>query len=416
MEVTIHPKEIKGTITIPPSKSDAQRTYLSAALANGTSTIMGWGESDDEKAMRNVIQQLGAKCEVLASGELLITGLTEFPKDATISPGESGLGIRLLTPVCASFNASTRIEAEGSLKTRPMDFFELYLPKFQGKCVTTNGCPPLHVSGPLVGAEATVDGSLSSQFISGLLMALAKTEGDSRLEVLDMKSGAYIDMTLETLKAFGIEIQRPTPNVFEIKGGQKYTSTEYTIDADWSSASYWLVAAAIGHPVILRGLRLNSLQADMEMLKFLASANCQFIAKDDTIEVNGTYLTAFRVDATNCPDLFPALVTLAAYCVGKSTIKGVNRLVHKESHRGLTLQEEFGKLGVKIDLEDDLMTIHGTGVVGGGVTHSHHDHRIAMCLGIAGTRSEEPITIGTAEAVSKSYPTFWSDLEKLSIN
>lgn len=416
MEISIHPSKLSGSITIPPSKSDAQRTYLAAALAKGTSVITGWGNSDDERAMRAAIQQLGAKVAVGSNGELHITGWKNTPSETQISAGESGLGIRLLTPVCATFSGTTIIKGEGSLQTRPMDFFSQNLPLFGASCETTNNCPPLTVQGPIKAANATVDGSLSSQFISGLLMALPKAEAESELTVTELKSGAYVDMTLQTLNAFGIQINRTLENVFTIPGNQIYQATDYHIDADWSSASYWLVAAALGHPIRIQGLRMDSLQADKALIGFLEAANCHVhIDENGIIDIDGTHRHAFKVDATDCPDLFPALVTLAAYIAGTTIISGANRLEHKESHRGLTLQKEFGKLGLKIDLIDDEMHIHGTGVVLGGTVYSHHDHRIAMCLGIAGTLSETPIEITEAQAISKSYPDFWDDLDELTI-
>ena len=401
-----------GVVAIPASKSDAQRAYLAAALAPGKSTITGWGSSNDEHAMLTAIIQLGATVS-MEEDELIIEGIQHFPEMAVISAGESGLGIRLLSMVCAAHKGVFSVTGEGSLAERPMAFVETHLPLFGASCHTTNGKVPLEIHGPMYGATAKVDGSLSSQFISGLLMALPLVDGNSELQVQQLISKPYIDMTLQTLEAFGIVVRTKAPSTYIIPGEQMYHATHYQIDADWSSASYWLVAAAIGHPVALRGLRLDSFQADKALMSFLQAANCQVIFKEDTISVDGSSRKSFQVDATDCPDLFPALVTLAASCEGTSVISGASRLTYKESHRGLTLQSEFGKLGVKIDLIEDDMHIHGTGIISGGMVDSHNDHRIAMCLAIVATLADEVVEIQGAESVAKSYPDFWRDLEAL---
>lgn len=416
MEKQIKPNLRSGIIAIPASKSDAQRAYLAAALSHGKSVITGWGKSLDEKAMLAAITELGAVITISPDNELIITGIEQFPKKATISAGESGLGIRLLSMICAAHPGVFQIHGEGSLKVRPMLFLEEYLPLFGARCKTTGGAVPLEITGPMHGADTTVDGSMSSQFISGLLMALPLIQGDSVVHAENLKSTPYVNMTLQTLEAFGIDVRKEKGrSAYVIEGGQFYQATPYQIDADWSSASYWLVASAIGHDIALSGLRLDSLQADKALMSFLQAANCHVSFDQDTICVDGSERKAFTVDATDCPDLFPALVTLAAYCDGISTIKGASRLEHKESHRGLTLQSEFAKLGVRIDLTADELFIHGTGIVNGGVVTSHNDHRIAMCLAIAGTLSSAPITVLLAESVSKSYPDFWDHLEQLEV-
>jgi len=412
MEKKVEPASRKGKVIVPASKSDVQRAYLAAALAEGTSVISGTGTSDDERAMLTAIQMLGARV-THSETEAVIEGMAHFPETAIISAGESGLGIRLLGMVCAAHPGYFTITGTGSLVTRPMDFFEEVVPKFGGSCSTDKGTLPLRFQQPMKGAEVEVDGSLSSQFISGLLMALPLAEGDSLLHVNELKSSPYVEMTLQTLEAFGITISYTGLDRFEIKGNQKYKAANYAVDADWSSASYWLIASAIGHPVSVHGLKMNSLQADKNLLNFLMAANCKVNRSENGITIDGSQRQSFSVDATNCPDLFPALVTLAAFCNGESVIKGVLRLMHKESDRSLTLQSEFGKLGVRIALTEDTMTIHGNGKLKGGNVSSHHDHRIAMALAIAGLSAETAVIIEDAEAVSKSYPEFWDVLEGL---
>jgi 3-phosphoshikimate 1-carboxyvinyltransferase len=413
MEKRIEPGQRKGSVAIPASKSDGQRAYLSAALANGRSVISGSGSSNDELAMLAAIQALGAVI-TYANNELIINGIEKFPSSATVSAGESGLGIRLLGMVCAVHNGNFVITGTGSLVSRPMDFFEEVIPVLGGECLTNLGKLPLEIVKPVNGGEARVDGSLSSQFISGLLMALPLAERNSVLHVKELKSSPYVGMTLQTLQRFGIEIQHENLKTFRIKGGQRYRPAHYRIDADWSSASYWLVAAAIGHDISLTGLNFSSPQADKALLDFLMMANCRIIRSEHELTVDGFQRRAFTVDATDCPDLFPALVTLAAFCEGRSVIKGAHRLVHKESNRARALQSEFRKLGLQIELSEDEMTIHGKGVLEGGITDAHHDHRIAMCLAVAGLSARNAVIIHGAEAVGKSYPSFWETLEALA--
>ena len=202
--------------------------------------------------------------------------------------------------------------------------------------------------------------------------------------------------------------------MLSIAGNQSYECKEYIVEGDWSSASYWLVASALGHDISLSGLNLASAQADRALLQMLRGAKCVIHFEYDLVSVDGSRKIPFNVDATHCPDLFPALVTLAAFCNGVSTISGVSRLKNKESDRGIVLQEEFGKLGLKIELDGDKMIIHGGTKLVAAEVDSHNDHRIAMCLAIAGSKIDGEVTISGTEAVSKSYPGFWDDFDHLS--
>lgn len=420
MKQVIHPGLISGTIEIPASKSDAQRAILCAALADGTSRLTGIGKSDDELAMLQAVRQMGAVIQnenakqnsSLSTHTVSITGIKNIPENLELSAGESGLGLRLLTCISAAFDQKVRLTGRGSLLSRPMNFFDEVLPQFGAEVSTNKGFLSIEVKGPLKGRDTEVDGSLSSQFISGLLMALPKSETSSTLRVVDMKSGPYIQMTIHTLEQFGITIENEA-NVFRIAGNQNYRAVDYSIESDWSSASYWLVAAAIGHPLVISGLNMRSLQADKELLKALMSAGCRLSIGEGAIRVDGSNLQAFEFDASDCPDLFPALVVLASKCNGITRIHGAKRLIHKESDRGTALQSEFGKMGLRIELEDDLMLIHGTGKLHGAEVDSHHDHRIAMCLGIAGTIASGNTILTNADSVSKSYPDFWKCFNRL---
>ncbi|MDX2359984.1 MAG: 3-phosphoshikimate 1-carboxyvinyltransferase [Crocinitomicaceae bacterium] len=416
MDKEIRESSLKGTIAIPASKSDGQRAVLCAGLAKGGSIIINLGKSDDERIMLENVGELGAEIAATNDNGISIHGTTEIPVATIISCGESGLGLRLLTSVVSSFDGLKSINGHGSILEREHTFFGNTLPNMGVDFLSNENKLPFTLRGKMLGGNYTVDGSQSSQFLSGLLMALPLVEEDSILKVENLNSKPYVEMTLDTLKSFGIEIEHTNLEEFRIRGGQKYTATNYTIESDWSSASYWMVAAAIGHSIQLKGLNFQSRQADRAMIQALENAQCKVSVEDQVLSIDGSARKFFTFDATHCPDLFPALVVLASFCEGTSTIQGAERLVNKESNRGIALQQEFGKLGVTIDLEADEMHIHGTGKVLSGNVDSHNDHRIAMCLGIAGTKIEGGLTIGGAEAVSKSYPSFWDDLTSLISN
>ena len=409
----VNPRNRRGTIAIPTSKSDGQRSLLASALVKGESTLTNLGHSHDELSMLRTIEQLGAIVTKKSDGSYLIKGIHSFPKSATINIGESGLGIRLITSVCAAHDGQFKIEGKGSLTERPMNFFTETLPQFGAKIKSNDNYIPLFVEGPMTGNKVVIDGSLSSQYLSGLLMTLPLLKEDSELIVTDLKSIPYVQMTLNTLSQFGIEIENDSFKQFKIKGNQSYKATDYNIESDWSSASYWLIASAIGMDIEITGLQMASLQADKELLNAFLAANCSVVKTQNGLKIEGTKRIPFNFDATHCPDLFPALTVFAAYCNGTSSIKGVDRLKHKESDRGVVLQNEFEKLGVNIELNGDEMLVHGTGKVNGGAIHSNNDHRIAMCFAIAGCFSDDTITVEQAEAVGKSYPDFWKDLEGL---
>lgn len=404
----------KGAIVIPPSKSDSQRALLCAGLAFGTSILKNVGASADELAMITTIRKLGARIQYLNDKELEVRGIGGLIFNSTdhIEVGESGLGVRLLTGIASTSNLEVTIHGEGSLLKRDLSFFERVLPKMGVQVTSNNGKLPIKVKGPIQGGNYSIDGSESSQYISGLLMAFPFSEIDTQLNVENLKSKPYVQMTLATLKSFGISVQESS-DVFTIPGNQNYSASNYQIDGDWSSASCWLVASALGCDISVQGLSLSSLQADNQLLNAFLASNCEVIHSENGISIEGKNRKAFNFDATDCPDLFPALTVFAVLTEGESRIKGIHRLKNKESDRATTLKSEFEKLGASIRFEDDEMCILGGKALNGTTVSSHNDHRIAMCLAIAGMFTSEEIEIHHAESVAKSYPDFWKDLEGL---
>lgn len=412
MKKVVRSQAYAGTIQVPPSKSDGQRALLCAALANGWSEVRGVGISKDEQHMLETIRRMGAQVEPLDHG-WRIKGIDRKTDELEVHAGESGLGIRLLTPVCAALTSKATLSGEGSLQNRDLSFFSRYLPDMGVDVSLSGNSVPIKINGQLKGGNYTVDGSQSSQYISGLLMALPLCKEDSILRVLDLKSTAYVRMTLATLRQFGIRIEQQDSGTYHIPGQQKYASCTYQVEGDWSAASNWLVAAALGYPVKVAGLSMGSLQADKSLMSMLLHAKCRVTNTDEGIVVDGTNRQEMMADATDCPDLFPALVTYAALTKGTSRITGVHRLANKESDRGMALIQEFSKLGIEVQQDKDDLLVHGSDQIKGAKVKAHNDHRIAMCLAIAGMYAMGETEIDGAEAVAKSYPQFWDDLETL---
>lgn len=419
MIATVHPNKLSGVQVAPASKSSMQRACAAALLHQGTTRILNPGHSNDDLAAIDVIQKLGATVK-LDAAEMNVISNGVQPIGPAMNCGESGLGIRMFTPIAAISDHSITIQGSGSLVKRPMHFFDEIFPSLGIDIQSQAGYLPIQIKGPLQPANITVDGSLSSQFLTGLLMAYAaKDATDAAIHVKDLKSKPYIDLTLSVLNAFGWKVQHDQYERFEFLPHPTLPAhIDYTVEGDWSGAAFLLVAGAIAGPITVKGLQLDSTQADKAVMHALKDAGAFIEMQGNAIligPVNGESmgLKAFEFDATDCPDLFPPLVALAAVCNGVSTIKGVSRLAHKESDRGLTLQTEFKKLGIRIDLNGDAMLVYGGTGIHGAEVFSQHDHRIAMACGVAALCADGPVTISDAEAVNKSYTDFYTHLQQL---
>ena len=421
MKVTIHPSQLKGIIHAPASKSSMQRACAAALLLKGKSVIHHPGHSNDDKAAMDIIQKLGAKLEVESSA-LKVESLGVNPIADEINCGESGLSIRMFTPIVALSDKEIAITGSGSLTERPMDFFDEILPQLGVKIKSNDGKLPIVIQGPLVPATIEVDGSLSSQFLTGLLLAYSAAGAkDVSIKVNNLKSKPYIDLTLDVMKKFSMNVpENKNYKEFSFHIEPTHHSSlithEYTVEGDWSGGAFLLVAGAIAGSITVRGLDLSSTQADRAIMDALMRANAAIAMEAKGIQAHPGGLRGFEFDATDCPDLFPPLVALAAYCDGKTKIKGVSRLKHKESNRAVALQDEFDKMGIWIDVEDDIMIVHGGATVKGADIHSHHDHRIAMACAVAALGANSETVIEEAMAVKKSYPDFYNDLKSLGAN
>ena len=414
MKVTVYPSAIQGKVRIPSSKSYMQRVLVASLLSGGTSTIKNPGRSEDELNMLRVIGLLGAQSEDQET-HLTINGGFE-PSISHLNIGESGLGIRLIIPVLALSEREITIDGQGSLKKRPMGIIEQVLREAGVECTTSGGYLPFKVKGPLKGGQIELDGSVSSQFLSGLLFALPLAEKDSRIEVKNLKSRPYVDMTLEVLELFGIEVENQNYEVFNIPGNQQYHSREIEIEGDWSNAAFFFTGAAIQGDLQIEGLNPSSMQGDRKILEVLRSCGVKIKLSHGIYNIQNPHeLKPFEFDATDTPDLFPPLGVLAAYCQGTSSIKGVHRLRYKESNRAEAIMQELGNVGIDSYVgDDDRMHITGGKPVG-GAWDSHNDHRMAMAGAIIALASENPVGITNARAVGKSFPTFFDTLKTLHV-
>ena len=417
MKATIFPSALKGTLQAAASKSSMQRACAAALLAPpGKTIIHNPGHSNDDKAALDIIQRLGATVMQVADGiEIHTKGVR--PVSDTIHCGESGLSIRMFTPLAALSSHALNITGSGSLVERPMDFFDEILPYLEVKVQSRNGKLPLKIQGPLHPKTITIDGSLSSQFLTGLLLAYSAAGAeDVSIKVKGLKSRPYIDLTLAVMRQFGMYVpENRSYEEFYFSGDKREALAavrNYTVEGDWSGAAFLLVAGAIAGPLEIKGLDVHSPQADKAILQALMQCGAGLKVEQNRIYLQPLPLKAYHFDATDCPDLFPPLVALASYCEGVTIIEGTSRLTHKESDRARTLQEEFGKLGVMIELEGDRMIVHGGGKLTSARVHSRHDHRIAMACAVAALRAGGKVVIEEAEAVNKSYPDFYTHLQE----
>ena len=401
MNMTITPAVLKGTVTPPPSKSQAHRLIIAAALSDGFCKLSNVDLSEDIQATLRCMRTLDADASAdgtIIRGADLVNGHEE-PAPEVMDCGESGSTLRFLIPVALALKGGGKFTGHGRLMERPQGpYFALFREKgifYEQK----DGV--LTVEGKLTAGVYTLPGNVSSQFITGLLYALPLLEGDSRIELTtDLESRGYVDMTLDALKRFGVTAEYEGKRTFHVPGNQYYQHQNLAIEADWSNAAFWYGAKFLGCPVEIGGLDQASVQGDRAIAGFYE-------------QMGGA--GRLELDVSQCPDLVPPLAAMAALRAGETTvIVNAGRLRIKESDRLATVTEVLNALGAQVEEHEDHLVIHGREKLAGGVTVSgHNDHRIAMMAAIAAIRCEKPVTITGAECVKKSYPRFWEDYEAL---
>jgi len=431
-------------ITVPSSKSFAQRAIIAAALSKGTSKLGSFTPCSDSNSAIKVAEALGAKIE-FDGDSLIINGLGKdsIPELENLNVGESGLLARLMIPLMAVFGkAPVKIEGEGTLLKRPLSCANDIMAAFG--VMLTNAAPqsvkevfvPLNVSGKLLSGLAEISGKGGSQLISGLLMSLPLLEKGSTVYITDPKSIPYMFITLDVLRKFGIKIANEMEGddvflekedwshcsgmTFHIEPGQSYHSADFHIEGDWSSAANFMVLGAIYGNVCVKGLDTSSLQADLTIIDILVEAGASVSQDEDgSINVHKAPLQEFHADLNNAPDLFPVVSVLAAFCPGKSRIEGISRLYGKESDRSISILNMLKGFGVEACIDSDALLVQGHSLswrilngqlLKGGEYSSYHDHRMAMALKVAEPGADSSISIDDTDCLEKSYPDFLKDL------
>ena len=397
-------------ISVNASKSHLQRALAISLMADGSTTLVGCDESKDVVACKQILHDLGCKIEGTNTLYIKPPSLTKLDQ-IEISVGESGLALRMFSSIAKLFAKTVLIQAEGSLLSRPVDTLIDSLQKTGILVKQETSSFPLILGGEMSSKEIHVDGSFSSQILSGLLISAPLLPHSTTIFVDNLTSKPYIDLTLEVMRDFGVKILNENYERFEIKGNQEYNGRDYQIEGDWSGAANHIVGAAISGRVQLTGLQENSKQADRIILSIIKEygAHVEWV-NGDLVITKAEFRKPITVDLTDNPDLFPILSILACSASGTSSFTGTKRLIHKESNRLETVMEMLNVFVVEYTLSENQIDIHGSGNIFGGKINCHNDHRIAMAATVASYISLNPIELDNPSCVEKSYPKFFNDL------
>lgn len=415
--LTVYPGLLRGSVTPPPSKSLAHRAILCAALADGVSEIAPVVPSEDIQATLRCVEALGAQTQ-WQSGRLQVRGIGRQArgKQAGMDCGESGSTLRFLIPLALALGVETRFEGRGNLGRRP-------LAPYQEICRAQRltfehpeeATLPLTVGGRLKSGRFVLPGDVSSQFVTGLLLALPLLPGDSEIAIEGaLQSRGYIDLTMSVLEAFGVRVEQPAEGRYVVPGGQAYRARDYQVEADFSQAAFFLCAGALGAQVTVQGLKPDSLQGDRAVIDLLRALGARVEWQHGGLIARPGDMHGAELDAAQCPDIMPELALVAALCPGHSRIVNAGRLRIKECDRLHAIAQELNRLGARIVERPDAMEIDGVEWLEGGVhTDSFSDHRIAMMLAIASQKCRLSIAISNPACVGKSYPGFFDDFRAL---
>lgn len=417
--ITIKPKRLEGTVKAPPSKSEAHRAIIAAALSGGECRIDNIAMSADISATLDGMKSLGCKYNASkASGyvKLAPRSVKGESEEIEIDCAESGSTLRFLIPIALLSGKPVSFVGRGRLMQRPM---KPYFDIFDKKGITyEKDKDKLRLTGKLKSGLYKLPGDVSSQFVTGLLFALPLLDGDSVIEITTpAESVGYIDMTLNVLKKFGIETENQNYRRFIIKGGQRYIPRDYTVEGDYSQAACFLVAGAIGCNITCSGLCGDSLQGDKAIVDIIRQTGAKIEETEQGIRaIHTANMHGITVDVRDIPDLVPMLAVLLSFCKGESRIVNAGRLRMKESDRLAAITSELRQLGASIVEGGDCLTIHGVQAFHQNTVSAWNDHRIAMATAIAACRCEgDGVNImGGREAVKKSYPDFFEVYEKLA--
>ncbi len=411
----ITPQKLHGKICVPGSKSAAHRGIIAAALAGGTSLVKNCGNAQDIAVTAAGMAALGAKIECVGVGEYQISGITatSLSESVHIDCGESGSTLRFLIPIALAIGGDFTFHGRGRLGERPLDSF---YPIFQACGIKWNKPADgiIRTIGQLKAGNYRLSGAVSSQFVTGMLLALPLLGGDSEVHIDGrLESAPYVDLTLQVMHDFGVTVTQPRLGVFCIPGRQTYSPQDFLVEGDWSQAAFWLVAAALGSELAVEGLRHDSCQGDKAILQFMAEAGYCPQWSDAGLQILGQGRCGIVADVTDCPDLVPPLAVLMAFLPGESQIIGAARLRIKESDRLQAMTETLNSLGATVKELAEGLIIQGVESIKGTKIASFGDHRIVMAAAIAASRAVGAMHISGAEAVNKSYPAFFEHMKML---
>ena len=408
MNIKILPSLLNGEVTVPPSKSAAHRALICAALAEGTSRVTPFCTSKDIKATVACLKSLGMEVKEDKDGYTL--GRKSVANSALLDFNESGSTARFLLPVTAALGCSATATGQGRLPERPMDVLTSLL-REHGVEVSSDKLP-ITLKGKMNSGIFELPGNISSQYISGLMLAAPLMEGDTYINPTTLlESVGYIDMTIDAMRRQGVIVEQ-TDNGWKISANQKYKPADTVIEGDWSQAAFFMSAAAIGGDIKIGGLDFSSNQGDMAALDVFAAFGADILVADNVLHIKKGTLRGIEVNAAHIPDMVPAIAATAAYATGVTTIKGAERLRIKESDRIKTTIAALRAMGVRCEEKPDGMIIYG-GEVKGGVIDGANDHRIVMAFSVAAAYAVGETTITGAQAINKSYPEFFEDIKKL---
>jgi len=412
MNITLTKKEIDGTLAAIPSKSMAHRLLICAALSDAPTEIECHGTSADIEATINCLRALGT--QINQQEKFIYVTPSPINQDNVVCDcGESGSTLRFILPILGALGKQSLLTLHGRLPERPMTPLTDVLSR-HGCQVSSQGTNPLSIIGKLTAGRYQMPGHVSSQYISGLLFALPMLAGDSEIELTSpLQSAPYVAITLCALAQFGIH-PAYDDQMIKIPGEQKYHSPgKVYVEGDWSNAAFMLCAGALGGQITMNGLSSQSLQGDLKIIELLSRFGAKIEITKNHITVRKAPLHAIEIDAADIPDLVPILAVTAAGAQGTTVIRHIERLRLKESDRVSAVQALLTRLGAVVHIKDDAMEIVGTGVLQGGTVDSYGDHRMAMSAAVASLLCESPVTITGAQAINKSYPTFFEDFNTL---
>ncbi|MCR4925200.1 MAG: 3-phosphoshikimate 1-carboxyvinyltransferase [Clostridiales bacterium] len=411
-KVVLSPSRLKGSVNVPPSKSIAHRAIISACLARGKSRIFNADFSQDILATIDAVKALGARVET-EKNEIIIDATDMFSvENAVINCRESGSTLRFMLSVAAVGGGNTTFNGEGRLPKRTIAELLKLFESHSVKSSVKDGLP-VTISGKLTGGLFEISGDISSQFITGLMFALPLCSEDSTIKLTTkLESKGYIDITISVLADFGIEIQ-PTNDGWFIRGNQTYKPNDYTIEADWSQAAFYMGAGLIGSELRLKGLNKNSSQGDMAGLEVFRRFGADISWDGDVLLCKPSKRKGIEVDAKQIPDLVPIIAACSALCEGKTVIYGAKRLKLKESDRLFSMADGLQKLGVDAQQTDDGIIIYGAEKIKSADIKGYNDHRIVMAFSVLSLCAEGEVTIDDAQSINKSYPDFFNDYNSL---